>query len=99
MIKWIRHLRISLAAKCQILFGAAVILIIAAALYVPWRRMEGLMQDRNLQAGEVLAVQAKMEHVAHENLLAQNLQLAPAISKLEAETPPLSIPNYVPPRL
>ena len=44
MFKRIRQLRISLAAKCQMLFGAAVALIIAAALFVPWQRMEQLTE-------------------------------------------------------
>jgi len=37
-----RIIRISLAAKYRILFGLAVLLIIGAALYVPWHRMEQL---------------------------------------------------------
>jgi signal transduction histidine kinase len=38
--------RISLAAKYRILFGLAVLLIIAAALYVPWRRMSALLLEQ-----------------------------------------------------
>src|SRR5580658_2256974 len=63
MAKRNRHLRISLAAKCQILFGAAVILIIGAALYVPWRRMDDLILEVNLQTAEGLAAQVKLQHV------------------------------------
>ena len=37
--------RISLANKCQLLFGAAVILIVASALTVVWFRMEKLVRD------------------------------------------------------
>jgi signal transduction histidine kinase len=66
MFKRFRNLRISLAAKCQILFGAAVILIIGAALYVPWKRMDGLIQEENLHTAEGLADQAVLEHVAWE---------------------------------
>src|ERR1700722_2931617 len=66
MIKRIRNLRISLAAKCQILFGAAVILIIGAALYVPWKRMDGLIQEVNQQTAEGLGNQAKLEHIVRE---------------------------------
>jgi len=58
MVKWIRNLRISLAAKCQILFGMAVVLIIGAALYVPWRRMDVLIRVVNLQTAEGLANEA-----------------------------------------
>src|SRR3984957_16119041 len=66
MFKWLRNLRISLAAKCQILFGAAVVLIIGAALYVPWKRMDGLIQMVNLQTAQGLASQAKIEHIVRE---------------------------------
>ncbi len=38
--------RISLAVKYRILFGAAVILIIGAALYVPWYLMEDLVLEQ-----------------------------------------------------
>src|SRR5881398_739146 len=47
MLNRVRQLRISLAAKCQLLFGAAVVLIIAAALFVPWRRIEQLTEQLN----------------------------------------------------
>ena len=50
MLKRLRQLRISLAAKCQLLFGAAVVLIIGAALFVPWRRMEQLTDQLNERA-------------------------------------------------
>jgi signal transduction histidine kinase len=66
MFKWFRHLRISLAAKCQILFGTAGALIITVALYLPWVRMEGMMRDLNLQTSEGIAAQAKLEHISHE---------------------------------
>jgi two-component system, NarL family, sensor histidine kinase BarA len=66
MFNWLRNLRISLAAKCQILFGAAVVLIIGAALYVPWKRMDDLILMVNLQTAEGLASQAKLEHVARQ---------------------------------
>src|SRR3954451_12505146 len=59
----IRRLEISLAAKCQILFGAAVLLIIAAALLVPWRRMEQLTAQLDERAAAVLADDAMARHV------------------------------------
>ncbi|NQU75708.1 MAG: HAMP domain-containing protein [Planctomycetes bacterium] len=43
---------ITLAAKCRILFGAATILIIGAALVVPWMYIEALANERILRAGE-----------------------------------------------
>jgi two-component system sensor histidine kinase BarA len=64
MFKRIRHLKISLAAKCQLLFGAAVVLIIVAALYVPWQRMEQLMDQINVVSARTLADTAMAEHVS-----------------------------------
>src|SRR5690242_9597199 len=64
MFKRIRQLKISLAAKCQLLFGVAVVLIIAAALSVPWQRMEDLTRQVDEQAARTLARNAKLEHIA-----------------------------------
>lgn len=38
---------ISLASKCRMLFGLAVLLIIAATLFVPWLRMRDLVHEQN----------------------------------------------------
>jgi signal transduction histidine kinase len=62
-------MHISLAAKCQILFGAAVVLIISAALFVPWERLKGLIDEVNLAWAEGIANQTVMEHVARETAL------------------------------
>jgi two-component system sensor histidine kinase BarA len=62
MPKRLNQRHISLAAKCQIFFGAAVILIIGMALYVPWKRMEQIVQEVNLQTAQGIAQQAVMEH-------------------------------------
>src|SRR5262245_18912310 len=64
MLKRVRRLEISLAAKCQLLFGAAVVLIIAAALAVPWQRFEELTDQLNDGPAEALAVNAIAQHVA-----------------------------------
>ncbi|MFQ5412190.1 MAG: hypothetical protein ACE5EC_07820, partial [Phycisphaerae bacterium] len=42
-------LSISLAAKCRLLFGLAVLLIVSAALFVPWLRMRDLVHENNIQ--------------------------------------------------
>jgi signal transduction histidine kinase len=63
LLKRIRQLRISLAAKCQILFGTAVVLIISAALFVPWRRMEQLTDQLDLGAASALANMAVQRHI------------------------------------
>src|SRR6266705_2072649 len=63
MFQRLRHLEISLAAKCQLMFGAAVILIIAAALFVPWQRMEQLTEKINERAAATLAEALIQQHV------------------------------------
>jgi two-component system, NarL family, sensor histidine kinase BarA len=99
MLKWMRNLRISLAAKCQILFGAAVILIIGAALYVPWKRMDGLINEVNLQTAEGLANQAKLEHIARQRPKNQSPGGNPTTRQIiEQEFPSESI-GFVWPRL
>src|SRR5881396_2984319 len=65
MFKRIRQLHISLAAKCQLLFGAAVVLIIGATLFVPWRRMEQLTDQLNERSARTLIDYAIAEHAAH----------------------------------
>ena len=50
-----RSITISLAAKCQLLFGLAVLVIIAGALAVPWQRMEQLAVQPNVKAARVAA--------------------------------------------
>ena len=64
MFKRVRRLQISLAAKCQLLFGAAVVLIIAAALAVPWHRFEELTAQLDDGPAEMLARNAMAEHIA-----------------------------------
>ena len=49
---------VSLAAKCRTLFGAAVVLIVAAALTVPWLRMTDLVHEKNLSIARQMALVA-----------------------------------------
>jgi two-component system, NarL family, sensor histidine kinase BarA len=59
-----KGITISLAAKCQLLFGLAVVVIIAGALAVPWQRMEQLAGQQNIKAARMLAdVQLRQVHV------------------------------------
>ncbi|MDX9912090.1 MAG: HAMP domain-containing sensor histidine kinase [Phycisphaerales bacterium] len=51
--RWIRG--ISLANKCLLLFGGAVVVIVGAALMVPWLRMGGLVEAGELQVSRELA--------------------------------------------
>jgi len=75
MFKRFQRLRISLATKCQILFGASVVLIIAAALAVPWQRMERLTLQLNERAAEALADNTLAEHIVNQRLIARHRQL------------------------
>ncbi len=50
-----KRLRLSLANKCQLLFGAAVLLILAAALSVPWHRMQTLVTEGQEETARKLA--------------------------------------------
>ena len=45
---------VSLASKCRILFGSAVLLIIAAALFIPWLRMKDLVDEANLHSARLM---------------------------------------------
>jgi two-component system, NarL family, sensor histidine kinase BarA len=97
MFRRIRQLRISLAAKCQILFGAAVVMIIGAALFVPWHRMDDLMNQINERAAYTLSEQARIDHI---------LQESHAPGGTPANEPPVSttqpwteLLDYQPPRL
>ncbi len=45
----------SLANKCQILFGGAVILILAGALVVPWMRLEWVVEEGQREMSRQLA--------------------------------------------
>jgi two-component system sensor histidine kinase BarA len=56
--------KISLAAKCRMLFGLAVLAIIAAALFVPADRMEKLVHEVNARTVKEMALAAR----AHSDL-------------------------------
>ncbi len=47
--------RLSLASKCQLLFGLAVVLIITAALAVPWIRMQRLLDEGQREIAREIA--------------------------------------------
>ena len=50
-----KSVRVSLANKCQILFGAAVMLILTAALSVVWIRMNALVRQEQHENARNLA--------------------------------------------
>ncbi len=51
----IRSFQISLANKCRLLFGLAVLLIIAVTLLVPWYRMQGLVATHSFEQAKQMA--------------------------------------------
>jgi len=51
---------ISLAAKCRILFGAAVLLILAATLYLPWIQMNSLSETTEVRYAQQFALAARL---------------------------------------
>ena len=57
MSKWYRP-SLSLAAKCRLGFAAAVLLIVAAGLFVPYRWMDKLVEQ-----GKLELAQAEVQHV------------------------------------
>ncbi|MBT8486710.1 MAG: hypothetical protein KJO43_14110, partial [Phycisphaerae bacterium] len=46
---------ISLANKCQLLFGFAVVVILAAALSVPWIRMRVLVREYQVEVARQIS--------------------------------------------
>jgi len=105
MFKRLRNLEISLATKCQLLFGAAVVLIIAAALFVPWQRMEQLTEQINVTHARALADYARVDHVSRQALVrATQGSTRPAAVAAAAELAAARLPafedrNIPPPRL
>jgi len=86
MLERIRRLNISLAAKCQLLFGAAVVLIIGAALFVPWQRMEQLTEQLNDAAASAVADSTVRHHVATSGLPTSQPAPAPTTATTQPAT-------------
>ncbi len=76
MLRRLRRLKISLATKCQLLFGIAAGIIILAALVVTWQRIEQLTRQQDSVAAETLAKQTLAMHAATG-------QLPPAMPALD----------------
>ena len=62
MLKRLRRANLSLATKCQLLFGTAAGVIILVALVVAWQRIEQLTAQQDTAAAEVLAKQRLAAH-------------------------------------
>lgn len=85
--------------KCQLLFGAAVVLILFAALFVPWQRMDELMAKLNERAAGTLADRAVMDHVAYQTAV----KIERSATKPSVVVAPTTVPavegEFLPPRL
>src|SRR3954468_15759728 len=92
MFKRLRQLRISLATKCQILFGTAVAAIIFAALFVPWQRMEQLTEQLNEKAAGAVADTVVGDHI-NRQLALQRWQ--PATAQVDPDNP-ATMPAFAP---
>src|SRR5262245_47207708 len=99
MLKRVRQLEISLAAKCQLLFGAAVVLIIAAALAVPWQRMEQLTNQLDERSARTLTDYAVAEHAARHASSKAQASTQAVIAVQPPTTRPLGDEGFVAPRL
>jgi signal transduction histidine kinase len=99
-----KELTISLAAKCQLLFGFAVLVIIAGALAVPWQRMEQLTSREPVYEARLAAdMTLRQAHVQGAATLKTNdkaaLWQAAHLQKLHYPPPriePLLQPRQVP---
>jgi signal transduction histidine kinase len=97
MFKRFRRLEISLAAKCQLLFGAAVVTIISAALFVPWQRMEQLTEQLNERAAGAVAQAVVIDHMRYQRALASGEAVAlPPFAQRAATTQPTMTVDGVP---
>lgn len=56
--------KISLAVKVGLLFAVAVLLIVSAALFVPWDRMQRLAKEQDLAEARQFATMRLLEHCA-----------------------------------
>ena len=79
MIKW-RPVHLSLASKCRLGFALAVLLIIAAALYLPYRWMDKLVEQGKRELAQAQVNQVLNRHFG-----------APTDSISQSESPPLAI--------
>src|SRR4029077_16670604 len=57
---------ISLANKCQLLFGFAVVVIIAGALSVPWVRTYSIVQNSQIEVARQLSEAWLKNTIQHE---------------------------------
>ncbi len=84
-----REVTISLAAKCQLLFGFAVLVIIAGALMFPWQRMEQLANREPFYEARVAADMA-LRQIHQARPVSTAPGKAPAQSATKIATSPVA---------
>lgn len=85
----------SLSTKCQLLFGLALVLIIGAALWAPWQRMEELMRRVDRASARAMADQALALHSAQHDGRITSL-LAGTTRPIESVDKPVTRPATLP---
>ena len=99
MFKGLRHLKISLAVKCQMLFGAAVVVIIAAAVSVPWQRMQQLTSQLNEKSAGAVATNLVAEHVERKSEIAEGVGRPETASDVQERPVIVDGQSFAAPRL
>jgi signal transduction histidine kinase len=85
---------VSLATKCQLLFGAAIVLIIAAALLVPWLRTPIVVDASQLETSRQIARLWERTSTGQHRLGPLPISAAPdAIAEMRPDEPRI---QYVP---
>jgi two-component system sensor histidine kinase BarA len=75
---------LSLANKCQLLFGAAVVLLIGSALVVPWLRLETVVDQAHLDTARQIARLREAELLI-DPAFARVLQATDRAERLESD--------------
>lgn len=98
MVRWLDKLRMPLAVKCLLTFGAGVAVVLATALWVPWQRMAQLTQQLNEKAAAAVVKNTIGEHAAQWNNRSASTQPG---GRWDKDVEPLIVngENYLPPRL
>lgn len=96
MFRTLGTFKLPLAAKCELLFGAAVVLVIAAAVFVPWLRMEELTGQINENVAEAVVQAALDEHVAYHTAQLSQTRRSPTtspVAEANSATQPTTLPE------
>ncbi len=81
---------LSLANKCQILFGAATVLIVAAALAGPWIRLDRIVAETQREISREIARYAASPYENHADLAIFTAPPKPA-SRLAGDDSPINL--------